>query len=86
LDFCDEKIKSCTSEPDAERRVQGKIQLVFLDDSYKSGTIYSWLKKEDYDRAVTAHQQGSIVKITGTLVEKGKTRRIESADFKVLEN
>jgi len=80
------KIKSCTSEPDAERRVQGKIQLVFLDDSYKSGSIYSWLKKEDYDRAVTAHQQGSIVKITGTLVEKGKTRRIESADFKVLEN
>jgi hypothetical protein len=80
------KIKSCTSEPDAKKRVQGKIQLVFLDDKYKSGTVYSWLKKEDYDKAVIAHQQGSVVKVTGILVEQGKTRKIESADFKILEN
>jgi len=80
------RIKSCKSEPDVEKRKQGKIQLVFIDEKFNSRTINSWLKKEDYDKAVTAHQKGSMVKLTGTLVEQGRTRNVEPIDFKILEN
>lgn len=78
------KIKSCKSEPAVEKRKQGKIQLVFIDDDFKSRTVNSWLKKEDYDKAVIAHQNGSMVSLTGTLIEQGNTRNVEPTDFKIL--
>ena len=80
------KVISCKAEPDVEKRKQGKIQLVFLDDDYTRKAVFSLLKAEDYDKAVTAHRQGSMVKLTGTLVQQGRTRNVEPTDFKIIES
>lgn len=61
------RIKKLESSPDVSKRTSGKITVVYLDDKDKKRTATVSLIKEDYDKAIQAHSEGSHVEIIGEL-------------------
>ena len=78
------QIKKLESAPDVAKRTSGKITVVCLDSSGNKKTVTANLQKEDYDKAIRAHQEGNYVELIGDLSgAKGKTLTCES--FNVIE-
>ncbi|MDE7389443.1 MAG: hypothetical protein K2M82_00645, partial [Lachnospiraceae bacterium] len=60
------RVKELSSSPDLEKRVSGKIKIVYLDEFNKSKTATLSLEKSDYDKAIEAHSRGVYVQVIGT--------------------
>ena len=78
------KIRQLNAAPNVDNRDLGTIVVVFVDNNSRIKSATVDLKRDDYEKAVEAHQHGNTVKIIGDLV--GKTRlRIENPIFCVME-
>lgn len=78
-------IGQCKALPDLAVRKQGSITLVYLDKyGNPKTTPLVILPLEDYNSAVTAHNNGKMVKVVGTLLNDSTGKKIESSYFEVL--
>lgn len=77
------RIKKLESTPDLETREGGKITVVYLDDDDKAGTATAQLDRDDYAKAISAHENGQYVEIIGEL--SGSTHKeIKCKGFSVI--
>lgn len=90
--FTDEKtriigrINKLESIPDVEKRISGKVSVVYIDDEGKRRTVRAELDKNDYALALEAHSKGFYVEIAGTLINAGKSNAsISCESFCILE-
>jgi len=67
------RIKILNSSPDVQKRKKGKITVVYLDQDDKRKTVTVNLNKNDYDKAIRAHERGYYVEIVGEMVYGKKT-------------
>ena len=78
------RIKQLKAAPSVDNRDSGEIIVIYLNENNKAKSVKAFLSKEDYEKAVEAHQYGKMVKIIGTLTNN--TRQIlEDAVFVSLE-
>lgn len=78
------RIKQLSASPIVDKRKDGRIVVVYIDDNNKAKSITVNLQKEDYENAVKAHQYGKTVKIIGDL--EGKNRlKMNNATFFVYD-
>ena len=61
------RIKKLESSPDVQKRKIGKITVVYLDENDKPKTVTANLNKNEYDRAIKAHERGCHIEIVGEL-------------------
>lgn len=78
------RIKGLIAMPDADERRTGIISLVYLADNNRPAIASVKLSKEDYDRAIIAHQGGKYVKVDGVLTGKQSKRSIEYTSFDIM--
>ena len=76
------RISKLKATPNADKRTEGEVTLVYLDENERKCTAKVLLQKEDYHLATEAHDRGEIVKITGKLAGK-KSKTIEYSKFEV---
>lgn len=74
------RVKKLESIPDASKRTNGKVTIVYLDDDEKRKTVSVQLEKDDYNKAIEAHESGSHVEIIGKIEENRKRTRSMIAD------
>lgn len=79
------RIKILDSSPDIHKRQMGKITVVYLDENDKRKTVKATLNKNDYDKAIKAHERGSYIEISGE-ISSGKQPFMSSCEsFSVIE-
>lgn len=78
------RIKKLESSPDVQTRTTGKITVVYLDESDHCKTVTVKLEKNDYDKAIEAHEKGSHVEIIGQL-SSGKRPTMECESFGIID-
>lgn len=78
------KIRQLNAAPNVDNRDLGTIVVVFVDNNSRIKSATVDLKRDDYEKAVEAHQHGNTVKIIGDLVGKARLR-IENPIFCVME-
>jgi hypothetical protein len=79
------RISTLKASPNAEKRTEGEITLVYLDpEKDKASTAKVVLRKEDYHVALEAHDQGKPVKVTGKLSGQ-KKKTIDYSKFEVVQ-
>ncbi len=78
------RIKILESSPGVQKRVTGKITVVYLDENDKPKTVTSLLRKDDYDKAIKAHERGYHVEIIGE-ISGGKRASMSCESFVVIE-
>lgn len=78
------KIKKLESSPDVQKRTHGKITLVYLDEHDKPKTVMTSLNKNDYDKAIKAHEEGYYVEVFGKF-SPGKRASMSCESFVVIE-
>lgn len=61
------RIKRLESSPDVQKRKLGKITVVYLDENNQSRTVTTQVDKDDYDKAIQAHEMGYHVELVGEL-------------------
>ena len=61
------RIKKLESSPDLQTRTTGKITVVYLDENERRKTVTVRLNKNDYDKAIEAHEKGFHVEIIGEI-------------------
>ncbi len=69
--------------PNAEKRHEGEVTLVYLNEDEKKCTAKVLLKREDYHIALEAHDQGKTVKVTGRLSGQ-KRKTIDYSKFELV--
>lgn len=69
------RVKKLESIPDASKRTNGKVTIVYLDEDDKRKTVSVQLTKDDYNKAIEAHESGSHVEVIGIIEENGKRKR-----------
>lgn len=80
------RINRLESMPDISKRKSGKISVVYLDEDDKRRTVSVNLNKEDYDRAIEAHERGRYIEIIGELKKQGKRKQDMNCEiFNVIE-
>ncbi len=77
------RIRKLESSPDLEKRTNGKITVVYLDENDKKRTVTADLNKNDYEKAITAHATGSHVEITGEL-KTGRNAAVSCDSFSII--
>lgn len=78
------KIKELNAAPVIDNREYGTIVVVYVGDNARAKSVKVKLDREDYDKAVTAHQHGKAIKVVGEL--KGKVKSaMEDVIFSVVE-
>lgn len=60
-------IKRLESSPDVKKRKLGKITVVYLDENNQSRTVTTQLDKNDYDKAIQAHEMGYHIELVEEL-------------------
>ena len=78
------RINKLESAPDLAKRKEGKVTVTYLDENDKKKTATVRLSKEDYDRAIEAHEKGLYVEIAGSL-SKGKRTTMTCEAFHTIE-
>lgn len=79
------RIKKLESSPDVQKREIGKITVVYLDENDKPKTVTANLSKNEYDKAIKAHERGCHIEIVGE-VSSGKRSFMASCEsFAVIE-
>ena len=78
------KIKELKAAPVIDNREYGTIVVVYVGDNARAKAVTVILDREDYDKAVAAHQHGKPVKVVGDL--KGQVKSVmENVIFSVVE-
>ena len=78
------KIKELKAAPVIDKREFGIIVVVYVGDNVRAKSVTVKLDREDYDKAVAAHQHGKAVKVVGDL--NGQVKQVmENAVFSVVE-
>ena len=78
------KIKELKAAPVIDNREHGTIIVVYVGDNARAKSVTVKLDREDYDKAVAAHQHGKAVKVVGDL--KGQLKSVmENVIFSVVE-
>lgn len=78
------KIKELKAAPVIDNREYGTIVVVYVGDNARAKAVTVVLDREDYDKAVAAHQHGKAVKVVGDL--KGQVKSVmENVIFSVVE-
>ena len=78
------KIKELKAAPVIDNREHGTIIVVYVGDNARAKSVTVKLDREDYDKAVAAHQHGKAVKVVGDL--KGQVKSVmENVIFSVVE-
>lgn len=75
------RIKQLSASPIVDKRKDGKIVVVYIDDNNKAKSITVNLQKEDYENAVKAHQYGKTVKVIGDLEGKNRLKMNNTTFF-----
>ncbi len=78
------RINKLESAPDVHKRKIGKITVVYLDENDKPKTVTASLNKNEYDKAIKAHEKGYHVEIIGEIAY-GKKSSISCESFVVIE-
>ncbi|RHQ97409.1 hypothetical protein [Peptoclostridium sp. AF21-18] len=80
------RIKKLESIPDASKRKTGKVSIVYLDENNNRRTINVLLEKDDYNKALEAHESGNHVEIIGDIENTGGRKRLMTCEsFAILE-
>lgn len=66
------RIKRLESIPDASKRTNGKVTIVYLDENGYKQTVSIQLNRDDYIKAIEAHESGSHVEVIGEIENSGK--------------
>lgn len=66
------RIKKLESIPDASKRTNGKVTIVYLDENDYKKTVSIQLNRDDYIKAIEAHESGSHVEVIGEIENSGK--------------
>jgi len=77
------KISKLDANYDADKRTEGKITIVYIDNGNKRKTAKIMLPKEKYDIAINAHAKGADVKVVG-IISGHKIKNIECSDFSIV--
>lgn len=75
------RIKQLSASPIVDKRKDGRIVVVYIDDNNKAKSITVNLQKEDYENAVKAHQYGKTVKVIGDLEGKNRLKMNNTTFF-----
>lgn len=78
-------IKKLESVPDLEKRTSGKITVVYLDNEEKKKIVTAELGKDDYVRAIEAHEHGYHVEIIGNMNKTGRNNTIKCDSFSIID-
>lgn len=78
------RIKKLESSPDVHKRKSGKITVVYLDENDKRKTVTVNLNKNEYDKAIKAHERGFHVEIVGEIL-CGRNASMSCESFAVIE-
>lgn len=76
------RIESLQSLPDAEKRTEGTVKIVYIDENNRKKTVRVTLEKDDYNKAIRAHEMGNTVRVTGEFTGKNQ---ITYNSFAVIE-
>lgn len=79
------RIKDLKSTPDAQTRTNGKITVVYLNEYDKPRTVSVKLEKNDYDKAIEAHEKGAHIEIIGELTTTGTTSTMTCESFGIID-
>ena len=80
------KIKDLKAAPVIDNREDGTIVVVYVGDNARAKSVTVKLNREDYDKAVMAHQHGKAVKVVGDLKSRAKSKAVmENVIFSVVE-
>lgn len=79
------RIKKLESTPDAQTRTTGKITVVYLNENDKPRTVSVKLEKNDYDKAIEAHEKGAHIEIIGELTTTGTTSTMTCESFGIID-
>lgn len=79
------RIKRLESTPDAQTRTTGKVTVVYLNENEKPRTVTVKLEKNDYDRAIEAHEKGAHIEIIGELTTNGKNSTMTCESFGIID-
>ena len=66
------RVKKLESIPDASKRTNGKVTIVYLDENDSKKTVSVQLAKDDYNKAIEAHESGSHVEVIGEIEDKDR--------------
>ena len=78
------RIKKLESSPDVQKRKIGKVTVVYLDENDKRKTVTVNLNKNEYDKAIKAHERGFHVEIVGE-ISCGRNASMSCESFAVIE-
>lgn len=66
--------------PDTSKRTNGKVTIVYLDENDSKKTVSVQLAKDDYNKAIEAHESGSHVEVIGKIEDNGKRKKLMTAE------
>lgn len=78
------RIMKLESTPDVQQRKSGKITVAYLDENDRRRTVMVELSKDDYGKAIKAHERGNHVEIVGD-VSYGKRASMSYESFGIIE-
>lgn len=78
------RISQLKAAPSVDNRDGGEVMVVYLNENNKAKSVKAILSKEDYEKAVDAHQHGKMIKIIGTLTN-GSRPVLENTAFIYLD-
>lgn len=80
------RVKKLESIPDASKRTNGKVTIVYLDENDSKKTVSVQLAKDDYNKAIEAHESGSHVEVIGEIEDNGKRKKLMTAEsFSIID-
>ena len=80
------RVKKLESIPDASKRTNGKVTIVYLDENDSKKTVSVQLAKDDYNKAIEAHESGSLVEVIGEIEDNGKRKKLMTAEsFSIID-
>ena len=80
------RVKRLESIPDASKRTNGKVTIVYLDENDNKKTVSLQLARDDYNKAIEAHESGSHVEVIGEIEDNGKrTRSMTVESFSIID-
>ena len=80
------RVKRLESIPDASKRTNGKVTIVYLDENDNKKTVRLQLVRADYSKAIEAHESGSHVEVIGEIEDNGKRTRLMTVEsFSIID-
>lgn len=74
------RVKRLESTPDANKRENGKVTIVYLDEDEKKKMVSVELGRDDYNKAIEAHEAGRYVEVIGDIINKGNRKRLMTCE------